>query len=84
MAFGQLTTKFRIFRRNLDYAVEKNALIVVVAAKLHNYVINNDSLHFQTAGYDMAGYGVESLIEEFCTQVGHTRESISFFMCFFS
>ena len=40
IAFGLLTTKWRIFRRNLDFSTQKNCKIVRVAAKLHNFVIN--------------------------------------------
>ena len=39
-AFGRLTTKWRVFRRDLDYDMPKNAKICAVAAKLHNFVIN--------------------------------------------
>ena len=49
MAFEQLTTKQRIFRRNLDSHLEKNYLIFVVSAELHNFVIDNNNLHFQAS-----------------------------------
>ena len=40
MAFGRLTTKWRIFRRKMENSSERNSLICRVAAMLHNYVIN--------------------------------------------
>ena len=45
MAFGRLTTKFRIFRTNLSYSTNKNSKICMVGAKLHNYCINYDLKH---------------------------------------
>ena len=44
MVFGRLTTKWRIFQRNLDLSLEKNSLICEIAAKLHNYFIDNDNI----------------------------------------
>ena len=58
MVFGRLTTKWRIFCCNLDFSVEKNSLICHVAAKLHNYVIDNDNMHFK-ATYDAQELGIE-------------------------
>jgi len=43
MAFGLLTTKWRIFERSLSYKLERNSVICQVAARLHNFVIDNDS-----------------------------------------
>ena len=60
MAFGRLTTKWRIFRRNLDFTLEKNSMICRVAAKLHNYIIDNDSVALQAAE-SMEEFGVEEL-----------------------
>ena len=62
MAFGRLTTKWRIFRRNLDSCLEKNSLICVVAAKLHNFVIENDNVHFQRSD-DPEDYCVDSFVD---------------------
>eukprot|EP00978_Attheya_sp_CCMP212_P006253 scaffold14179_cov49-Attheya_sp.AAC.3 len=42
MAFGRLSTKWRIFRRNLDFPTELNSHIVEV----HNFVIRSDGLNF--------------------------------------
>ena len=39
MTFGRLTTKFRILRRTLNYKNDKNAKIIRVCTKLHNYCI---------------------------------------------
>ena len=47
MAFGRLTTKFQIFRKNLNCALEKNAQICLVCAMLHNFVIENDNIVFK-------------------------------------
>ena len=60
MAFGRLTTKWRIFRSNLNYSVEKNSQICRVAARLHNYVIVNDNLNFQGSN-ELTEFGVELL-----------------------
>ena len=49
LAFGCLTTKWRIFWRNLDFSLEKNSLICEIAAKLDNYVIDNDNIVFGEA-----------------------------------
>eukprot|EP00978_Attheya_sp_CCMP212_P019093 scaffold53077_cov25-Attheya_sp.AAC.1 len=46
MAFSRLSTKWRIFRRNLDLSTELNSHIVEVAMKLHNFVIRSDGLNF--------------------------------------
>jgi hypothetical protein len=46
MAFGRLSTKWRIFRRNLDLSTELNSKVVEVAMKLHNFVIRSDGLNF--------------------------------------
>lgn len=43
LAFGRLTTKWRIFRRNLEFGMEFNSRICIVAAVLHNYVLNEDT-----------------------------------------
>ena len=45
MAFGRLTTKWRIFRSDLNCATAKNCQIIRVGIKLHNYVINADNLN---------------------------------------
>ena len=44
MAFGRMTSKWRIFRRNLDCTLDKTSRICQVAAILHNFVIDNDGL----------------------------------------
>jgi len=62
MAFGRLTTKWRIFRRQLDCSIEKNSQICRVAAKLHNFVIDNDTVRFPPAAEDNESFGVEALL----------------------
>jgi hypothetical protein len=47
MAFGLLSTKWRIFRRNLEYSLEKNIKIINVAGRLHNFVIDSDKLNYK-------------------------------------
>jgi hypothetical protein len=42
MAFGRLSTKWRIFRRNLDMSTAWNSVVVMTAARLHNFVIDKD------------------------------------------
>ena len=61
MSFGRLTTKWRIFRRNLDFSLAKTTIIIQVAAKLHNYVIDNDNIVFSKDSEDIADFGVEVL-----------------------
>ena len=62
MAFGQLLTKWQIFRRNLDYSLGKNSTIIMVGAKLHNFVIERDNLQFSTAS-NLEEFGVEALLD---------------------
>ena len=65
MAFGRLTTKWRIFRRDLSYSTAKNSLIARVGAKLHNFVINSDNLNLvQFDGEDFANLEVDELVDE--------------------
>jgi DDE superfamily endonuclease len=44
MAFGRMTTKWRIFRRPLDTSLAKARKIIAVAMMLHNYVIQEEGL----------------------------------------
>jgi hypothetical protein len=44
MVFARLTTKWRIFRRNLDVRLPKYSKIIAVACRLHNFVIDNDGI----------------------------------------
>ena len=43
MSFGLLTSKFRIFRSNLQFSTTKNCKIIRVGMKLHNFVINAEN-----------------------------------------
>ena len=54
MAFGRLTTKWRIFRSDLLAAngTETNCKIIRVGAKLHNYVINIDKPNLKSVPVD--------------------------------
>ena len=45
-AFDCLTTKWQIFRKNLNCSMEKNLRICKIAARLHNFVIKNDNIAF--------------------------------------
>ena len=49
MAFGLLTTKWRVFRRETGYDLSKTRDIVQAAARLHNFVINH---HLSTGHYE--------------------------------
>ena len=42
-SFGILNQKWRIFKSNLPYCLEKDSKICMVAAQLHNFVIENDN-----------------------------------------
>ena len=44
MAFGRLTTKWRLFRRNIDGDLDRISSLIMTAARLHNYVIDNDDV----------------------------------------
>jgi len=44
MSFGLLTTKWKILRKTMNYSNEKNAQIIRVCAKLHNYCIRMKKL----------------------------------------
>mmetsp|Transcript_24451 Transcript_24451/g.59867 ORF Transcript_24451/g.59867 Transcript_24451/m.59867 type:complete len:392 (-) Transcript_24451:73-1248(-) len=44
MAFGRLTTKWRIFRSKMPFSLKKNIQICQVAARLHNYVIDHNDI----------------------------------------
>ena len=65
MAFGLLTTKWRIFRGDLTCCTARNSQIIRVAAKLHNFVINYDKLMLgRDVGEnfeDVDAFGVEPL-----------------------
>ena len=67
MAFGLLTTKWRIFRSNLSFATDRNSQIIRVAMKLHNFVINYDKLKLgRDVGMefdDLDRFGVEPLAD---------------------
>ena len=66
MCFGRLTTKWKIFRRKLDCSTRKNALIIRVGPKIHNYVINADQLSFSSADVnDIGAFGVQTLPNAF-------------------
>ena len=62
MAFERMSTKWRIFRRNLECSLQKNSTIIMVAAKLHNFVINNDKIGFQTAN-SLEDFDVQPLVD---------------------
>ena len=86
MAFGHLTTKWRIFRRDFEYSTDKNSQIVRVGMKLHNYVINVNCLNLQEFNNeDYEGLEVELLIDrprENCgfipsrKRIGRTQDAI--------
>ena len=59
MAFGLLSTKWRIFRSNLKLDLELIAMICKAAARLHNYVIDNDRIKFGDGANSTENFGVE-------------------------
>ena len=62
MAFGRLTTKWRIFRSDLNCSTKKNCQIIRVGIKLHNYVINADNINLMRYDCDnFSDMGVEPL-----------------------
>lgn len=70
MAFGRLTTKWRRLRTTLSYSIEKNAQIIRVCAKLHNFVIRMEQREGRGRGerifsdiIDPSEYGIDALKE---------------------
>mmetsp|Transcript_2840 Transcript_2840/g.5176 ORF Transcript_2840/g.5176 Transcript_2840/m.5176 type:complete len:413 (-) Transcript_2840:41-1279(-) len=61
MAFGRLTTKWRIFRSNLGSDVELNSQIVRVGFKLHNFVIRAENLSFNIPDTNRDALGIEPI-----------------------
>jgi DDE superfamily endonuclease len=53
MAFGLMTTKWRIFRRPLDTTLEKTKKIIVVTMILHNFVLMNDGMRLDNRESDI-------------------------------
>ena len=51
MAFGRLTTKWRILRRTLNYSNAKNAKIICACTKLHNFCIRMHQLENDERGW---------------------------------
>ena len=51
MAFGRLTTKWRVFRTKLENTTETNSKICSVAAILHNYIINETDIDERADGF---------------------------------
>lgn len=64
MAFGRLTTKWRIFRRDLSYSTRMNSNIIQAAFRLHNFVIDNENISFQklSVGNTLEQWGVDPLL----------------------
>lgn len=54
MAFGRLTTKWRILRRKLENGTRRNSRICQVCAILHNYVINKENIDERTEDFIVA------------------------------
>ena len=62
MAFGRMTTKWRIFRRPLDVSLAKASDIIMASMMLHNFVIENDGLVMNNLETDVRRrYGVDPL-----------------------
>jgi hypothetical protein len=52
MAFGLMTTKWRIFRAPLATSLDKTRKIIAVTMMLHNFVIENDGFRVNNFGVD--------------------------------
>ena len=68
IAFGLLTTKWRILQRRLTYKNKKNAKIISVATKLHNVCIRMKQKDIRrrvgiiaNPRYNRVSYGIEPL-----------------------
>jgi hypothetical protein len=66
MAFGRLTTKWRIFRRNMEGDLDRIASLIMTAARIHNFVIDHDSVDNTVNGLvgnflDPLQWGVDTL-----------------------
>ena len=62
MAFVLLTTKWRIFRCNLNYSPASNSLIVQAAMTLHNFVIDVDNIDRTNTNDDINDLQIEAII----------------------
>lgn len=47
-AFGQLVARWRILRDGLEYSLSRNARIICLCMKLHNFCIDNDERQFSS------------------------------------
>ena len=56
MAFGRLTTKWRIFQGDLNFDLNKDSLIIKVTFRLHNFIINEEEINFSGFNADDNGY----------------------------
>ena len=71
MAFGLLTTKWRRLRMTLNFSVAKNAQIIRVCMKLHNFVIRKKMERgggkiprFEGDTVDPRKYGIDAIISD--------------------
>jgi hypothetical protein len=44
MAFGRMTTKFRIMRGKMTCSLETQSKVIQAVTRLHNFIIDNDGL----------------------------------------
>lgn len=66
MAFGRLTTKWRMFQGDLSFDLEKDSLIIEVACRLHNFVINEKEIifsRFNADNNDYTGFDIVPLLK---------------------
>jgi hypothetical protein len=63
IAFGLLTTKWRILRRPLECSLQTNARILAICARLHNYVINQKEETFSRDDLVLDGPNIWSMPE---------------------
>mmetsp|Transcript_14261 Transcript_14261/g.34632 ORF Transcript_14261/g.34632 Transcript_14261/m.34632 type:complete len:288 (-) Transcript_14261:90-953(-) len=68
MAFGRMSTKWRVVRQALNCDLEKNILICEAAARLHNFVIDQDDVRTPNCpdiDYSMLGDPEYQMIRNF-------------------
>ena len=59
MAFGRLVSKFRILKKDLLLSSRMNANVIMVCARLHNFIIDSDVLEDDDISVDDDGDDVD-------------------------
>jgi hypothetical protein len=71
MAFGRMTQKFQIIRKNMTCSLATQSLYIQAITRLHNFIIDNDSLpaHYgQPANVNAHGQFDAEVLEAFGIQ----------------